>query len=242
MSATLEVRNATIRYGGVVALDDVSLVIPPGRVVGLIGPNGAGKTSLVNAITGVAPLASGSIALGTLALSGKATHAIARAGIARTYQNIRLFSALSVRTNVVAGAYARTTPLDDAAVRGYLAAAGIGEIALDATAASLNYGDRRRLEIARALAAEPRIVLLDEPAAGMNPVETIRLRETIRGIAARGPGVLLIEHDMSLVRAACDDVVVLNFGMTIASGTPAAVASDPAVIEAYLGTDDGARR
>jgi branched-chain amino acid transport system permease protein len=239
----LHVRGATVRYGGVVAVNDVSLAVPPGTVVGLIGPNGAGKTSLVNAITGIAPLASGSIALGATQLGGKPVHAIARAGIARTYQNIRLFGALSVRTNVVAGAFARGATLDDAAVRGFLAAAGIADdVVLDAPASGLNYGDRRRLEIARALAAAPRVVLLDEPAAGMNPVETVRLRETIRGIAERGPGVLLIEHDMSLVRAVCDDVVVLNFGTTIAHGTPAAIAADPAVIEAYLGSDDGVRR
>ncbi len=239
----LHVRGATVRYGGVVAVSDVSLAVPPGRVVGLIGPNGAGKTSLVNAITGIAPLASGTIALGAAQLGGKPVHTIARAGIARTYQNIRLFGALSVRTNVVAGAFARGAALDDAAVRGFLTAAGIADdIVLDALAAGLNYGDRRRLEIARALAAAPRIVLLDEPAAGMNPVETVRLRQTIRGIAASGPGVLLIEHDMSLVRAVCDDVVVLNFGTTIAHGTPEAIAADPAVVEAYLGSDDGARR
>jgi ABC-type branched-subunit amino acid transport system ATPase component len=242
MSAGLVVRNATVRYGGVVAVNDVSLAIPEGRVVGLIGPNGAGKTSLVNAITGVAPLASGTIALGDRTLAGRPTHAIARAGIARTYQNIRLFGALSVRTNVTAGAFARNTRLSDADIRGFLDAAGVGDVTLDALAASLNYGDRRRLEIARALASTPNVLLLDEPAAGMNPVETIRLRDTIRAIAANGPGVLLIEHDMSLVRAVCDDVVVLNFGTTIATGTPESIAHDPAVIEAYLGSDDGVRR
>jgi ABC-type branched-subunit amino acid transport system ATPase component len=143
---------------------------------------------------------------------------------------------LSVADNVRAGAFALPGRLDDAAVRLLLERAGAGDVDLRARAATLPYGAQRRLEIARALAAKPRIVLLDEPAAGMNEGETVALRAIVRGIAAGGAGVLLVEHDMGLVAAVCDRVVVLNFGRTIAEGTPAAVARDPAVVEAYLGT------
>ncbi|MGD0052917.1 MAG: ABC transporter ATP-binding protein [Vulcanimicrobiaceae bacterium] len=225
-----------VRYGGVQALDAVSLTVIPGSVLGLIGPNGAGKTTLVNATTGLTSLASGTIVLDGRRIDGLAPHRVARAGIARTYQNIRLFGALDVRANLAAGAYARPQRLDTTAMHALLARAGAGELDLDAPASALPYGDQRRLEIARALAAEPRVVMLDEPAAGMNPAETGRLVETIRAIAASGIGVLLIEHDMRLVRAACDAVVVLNFGEVIARGTPAEIARDPIVVEAYLGT------
>ncbi|HEY0393752.1 MAG TPA: ABC transporter ATP-binding protein [Candidatus Elarobacter sp.] len=232
----LKLEHAGVRYGGVDALRDVSLAIEPNRVLGLIGPNGAGKTTLVNATTGLAPLASGTIALDGTRIDGMPPHRIARAGIARTYQNIRLFGALDVDANLAAGAYARHRRLSEAEIAALLDRAGIPEIDLNARAGSLPYGDQRRLEIARALAAAPKVLMLDEPAAGMNPSETTRLVETIRAIAASGIAVLLIEHDMTLVRAACDAVVVLNFGQVIASGTPAAVARDPVVVEAYLGT------
>ena len=225
-----------MRYGGVEALHEVSLQLEPGSVVGLIGPNGAGKTTLINAVTGIAPLGAGTIALGGRRLDGLPPHRIARAGIARTYQNIRLFGALDVRTNVAAGAFAHRGRLDDEAVHRYLERAGIPELALGVAASSLAYGDQRRLEIARALAARPTIVMLDEPAAGMNPAESARLVGTIRALAADGIGVLLIEHDMPLVRAACHQVVVLNFGEVLARGTPAEIGRDPAVVEAYLGT------
>ena len=209
-----------VRYGGVDALRGVSLAVEPSRVLGLIGPNGAGKTTLVNATTGLAPLASGTIALDGLRLNGLPSHLIARAGIARTYQNIRLFGALDVRANLAAGAYARPGRLHDDEIRALLERAGIAQTDPRAQASSLPYGDQRRLEIARALAAAPKVVMLDEPAAGMNPSETTRLVDTIRAIAASGIAVLLIEHDMTLVRAACDTVVVLNFGQVIARGTP----------------------
>jgi ABC-type branched-subunit amino acid transport system ATPase component len=232
----LALDDVGVRYGGVDALQGVSLEVEPGRVLGLIGPNGAGKTTLVNATTGLAPLACGTIALNGKRIDGLPPYRIARAGIARTYQNIRLFGALDVRGNLTAGWYARPGRPDAEQIRSLLDRAGIAEVDLDARASTLPYGDQRRLEIARALAAAPAIVMLDEPAAGMNPSETVRLVETIRGIAEGGIGVLLIEHDMSLVRAACDGVVVLNFGVVIARGTPAAVARDPIVIEAYLGS------
>ncbi|MDB5039428.1 MAG: transporter ATP-binding protein [Candidatus Eremiobacteraeota bacterium] len=234
MSLSLE--GVGVRYGGVDALRGVSLTVEPSRVLGLIGPNGAGKTTLVNATTGLAPLASGTITLDGARVDGLPPHRIARTGIARTYQNIRLFGALDVRGNLAAGAYARPGRLSAAELQRLLERAGIAGADLDAAASSLPYGDQRRLEIGRALAASPRVVMLDEPAAGMNPSETGRLVETIRAIAAEGIGVLLIEHDMTLVRAACDDVVVLNFGEVIARGTPAEVGRNPVVVEAYLGT------
>ena len=232
----LALDNVGVRYGGVDALRGVTLSVERAHVLGLIGPNGAGKTTLVNAATGLAPIATGTIALDGKRIDGRPPHVIARAGVARTYQNIRLFGALDVRANLAAGAYSRPARLSDEAAHALLERAGIAQADLRARASSLPYGDQRRLEIARALAAEPSVLMLDEPAAGMNPSETTRLVETIRAIAASGIAVLLIEHDMTLVRAACDSVVVLNFGETIARGTPSEVARDPVVVEAYLGS------
>jgi ABC-type branched-subunit amino acid transport system ATPase component len=236
----LELDNVGVRYGGVDALRAVSLAVEPGRVLGLIGPNGAGKTTLVNATTGLAPLTSGAISLDGKRIDGQPPHRIARAGISRTYQNIRLFGALDVRANLAAGAFARPGRLTAEELATLLERAGIAHVELAARAGSLPYGDQRRLEIGRALAAAPAVVMLDEPAAGMNPSETTHLVDTIRAIAATGVAVLLIEHDMTLVRAACDSVVVLNFGEVIARGTPSEVARDPVVVEAYLGSGAGA--
>ena len=234
----LVLEGVGVRYGGVIALDDVSLAVVPGQTLGLIGPNGAGKTTLINAVTGIAPLTAGTIRLGARRIDGAPQHRIARAGIARTYQNIRLFGSLDVRTNLAAGAFAQPGRLGDDAARALLGRTGIAHVALDALASALPYGDQRRLEIARGLASRPSILMLDEPAAGMNPVETARLVATIRTLAREGIGILLIEHDMTLVRAACDDVVVLNFGEVLARGTPVEIARDPAVVEAYLGTTE----
>jgi len=236
----LTLENVGVRYGGVDALRDVTLAVEPNHVLGLIGPNGAGKTTLINATTGLAPLASGTIALDGKRIDGLPPHRIARAGIARTYQNIRLFGALDVRANLAAGAFPRPGRPTTTELTALLERAGIAHVDLAARAGSLPYGDQRRLEIGRALAAAPTVVMLDEPAAGMNPAETTRLVDTIRAIAATGIAVLLIEHDMTLVRAACDSVVVLNFGEIIARGTPPEVARNPVVVEAYLGSDAGA--
>ncbi len=231
----LAVAGLTVRYGGVTALDDVALRVAPGRIVGLIGPNGAGKTTLINAVTGVVRPSSGTIALGATRLAGLAPHRIARAGIARTYQNVRLFARLAVGDNVRAGAYRQARTLGDTEILELLARTGATERDLRRRAGALPYGEQRRLELARALAARPAVLLLDEPAAGMNPRETRALGTTIASVARDGIGVLLVEHDMTLVAAVCDTVVVLNFGRVIATGTPQEIARDPAVIEAYLG-------
>jgi ABC-type branched-subunit amino acid transport system ATPase component len=235
----LHFEEVSIRYGGIHAVSDVSLTVRSGAIVGLIGPNGAGKTSLINAASGVVAIEHGSIRLDHLRLDRLPAYRIARAGVARTYQNIRLFGALSVRTNLNAGAYRLRTTMSDDALRALLERVGIRPEILDAPAGGLPYGEQRRLELARALAARPSIILLDEPAAGMNPVETAGLGRVIRCVASDGVGILLVEHDMSLVRSICDDVVVLNFGKVIAHGTPTRIAADPAVIEAYLGADVG---
>ena len=228
--------DVTVRYGGVTALEGASLRVEPGAIVGLIGPNGAGKTTLINAITGVVRPSSGTIALGPSRLDRLPAHRVARAGIARTYQNVRLFARLDVADNVRAGAFARRGTLSDTEIVTLLERTGTLERDLHRRAGALPYGEQRRLEVARALAARPAALLLDEPAAGMNPAETIALGQTIASVAASGVGILLVEHDMSLVAAICTSVVVLNFGRVIATGSPQEIARDPAVIEAYLGT------
>lgn len=231
---SLRLERAGVRFGGVDALAGVSLRIDGGTITGLIGPNGAGKTTLVNAVTGFVRLSAGTILLGDTRLDGKRPFEVARLGVMRTYQNIRLFGALSVRDNI-RGAALRRGDIVEEELRELLERTGLSSVALDARAASLSYGDQRRLEIARALAARPQILLLDEPAAGMNPVETQGLAKLVRWIAEQGIGVLLIEHDVGLVRAVSDRVVVLNFGTVLAEGKPDDVVRNPAVIEAYLG-------
>jgi ABC-type branched-subunit amino acid transport system ATPase component len=232
----LAVEDASVHYGGVSALRDVGLQIEPGEVLGLIGPNGAGKTTLINAITGLAHLNSGRAKLDGARIDGLAAHRVARAGVSRTYQNIRLFPALSVEENIRAGAFHRRRALASDELHALLERMAIPASDLARTANALPYGVQRRVEIARALAANPRLLVLDEPAAGMNARETQHLQDLIASVAHEGTSVLLVEHDMALVNAASDRVVVLNFGPVIAQGTPAAIARDPAVIEAYLGT------
>jgi ABC-type branched-subunit amino acid transport system ATPase component len=232
----LEARDLVVRYGGVTALRKVGLRIASGEVVGLIGPNGAGKTSFLNAVSGIAALAEGSIALDGRRIGGLPAHRIARAGVVRTYQNVRLFRTLTIRENVRAGSFAARRVIGPAEIEAVLEQTALRDVDRFAQAGRLPYGAQRRLEIARALASQPMILLLDEPAAGLNPEETAQLGRLVRSIARGGVGVLLVEHDMQLVTDVCDRVAVLNFGTVIGQGTPFQIARDPAVIEAYLGT------
>lgn len=247
----LKVERASKRFGGVQALLDVSLTIERGMVHGLIGPNGAGKTTLFNVITGLYKPDAGHFELAGKPYRPQAVHEVARAGIARTFQNIRLFAEMTALENVMVARHTRTRcgvfdavlrtaafEAEEAATaqraRELLDEVGIGRYA-DARARTLSYGDQRRLEIARALAIEPTLIALDEPAAGMNATEKRVLIDLIERIRAQGHTILLIEHDVRLVMGLCDRIAVLDHGQQIAVGTPAEVQSDVAVINAYLG-------
>jgi len=250
----LEVDGLTLRFGGLTALDDVSFDIKEGEILGLIGPNGAGKTTCFNAITGVYKPTSGEIRFQGDSLAGKKRFEITKAGIARTFQNIRLFPTMTALENVLIGADAQhTTGIFSALFRlpkhrreeadGHqkamelLGFMGLAKKA-DELAANLSYGDQRRLEIARAMATQPKLICLDEPAAGFNPQEKRVLMDLIRKVRDQGFTVLLIEHDMRLVMGVTDRIVVLEFGKKIAEGTPAEIRDNPAVIAAYLGVED----
>ncbi|HEY5951845.1 MAG TPA: ABC transporter ATP-binding protein [Kofleriaceae bacterium] len=255
MTAALAIKNLSLAFGGLKAVSEFSLSLPDGGLYGLIGPNGAGKTTVFNLLTGVYKPDVGSVELGGARIDGKKPSQIARAGMARTFQNIRLFGELSVIDNVRTAAGVRTksglfrtllrSPLHVAEER------AITERSLelldvlaithrqDEQAKSLPYGDQRRLEIARALATEPKVLLLDEPVAGMNTQEKVAMRSLIQSLRERfGVSILLIEHDMGLVMDICEQITVIDHGVTIAVGTPKQIQDNPAVIEAYLGVPD----
>lgn len=249
----LDVQHLTKQFGGLTAVNDITFNIPKGEILGLIGPNGAGKTTLINVITGITPMTGGQVAFNGRSITNWPAHALCQIGIARTYQNIRLFSEMRVFGNVLTARHLKTpresrlwrwllpwpdpaTNAQEAISRQLLTRLNIAHLA-ERFATELSYGDQRRVELARALAAEPQLLFLDEPSAGMNQTETHQLGELLLQLRDEGLTMLIIEHDMNLINQVCDRVLVLNFGSLIAAGTPREVRTNPAVIEAYLGNE-----
>ena len=252
----LKLSHVSKHFGGLAVLQDVSFEVPAGSVFGLIGPNGAGKTTVFNLITGLLAPTGGEIVLQGTNLLGMAPHRITRLGLGRTFQNIRIFKEMTLLDNVIVGMHAHLTYGVSAwllSLPGFRAqerrardraAELLSWVGLEGNAAdladNLSYGDQRKLELARALATQPKLLLLDEPVAGMNASEKVELMAQVRAIAQRGYTIFMIEHDMRFVMGLCEQIAVLNFGRVIAQGTPEQIRGDPQVIEAYLGRDDDA--
>jgi branched-chain amino acid transport system ATP-binding protein len=250
----LELTSLSRHFGGLKVLQDVNLSVPGGSIFGLFGPNGAGKTTVFNLITGLLPPSAGDIRFEGASLLGRRPHVITQGGIARTFQNIRVFKEMTLLDNVVVGMHSHLaygTPGLLFALPGYRAAERrarerarelLSWVRLDHKADdiadNLSYGDQRKLELARALATEPKLLLLDEPVAGMNTAEKTELMREVVNIRQRGYTVFMIEHDMRFVMGLCERIAVLNFGRIIAEGGPDEIRNDPQVIEAYLGRDD----
>jgi len=246
VTAALEVRNLTVSFGGLLAVQDVTLEVPAGTITGLIGPNGAGKTTTIDALCGVVPCTTGAITLGGVPIEGLGAHRRARAGLARTFQSVELFDDLTVRDNLLVAAIPNQwwgVVVDAVAPRRRAKAIDV-DFALDAVGllddahtmpTELSHGRRRLVGVARALAARPKVLLLDEPAAGLGPDESAALGRVIQGLPAAGISVLLVDHDMTLVLGVCETLTVLDLGRVIAQGTVDAVRDDPAVVDAYLG-------
>lgn len=235
---TLEAAELVVQFGGFRALDGATLTIDRSEITGIIGPNGAGKTTLLNALTGVVDTNSGNAHLGEVAITGLSTQRIARHGLTRTFQNLRLFSALAVRENVTVAALRNHSGADAEELAAQLiGASGLWELR-DRRASELDYGNARRLELARAAATEPEFLLLDEPTSGMNEAESLAMADDIRNVASLlGAGVVVVDHDLGFINRLCDSVHCLDQGVVVSSGTPEHVQADPIVRSAYLGVD-----